>query len=226
MSKREISFNLNPKLYIKDPQSSDYGKRLIEHSIIMFDKLGFESFTFKKLASSLSSTEASVYRYFQNKHLLLLFLECWYWEWVNYLIDIQIMNIKDPKEKLKITLHQIANASSETSAICFINIKTLNRVIIKEGAKAYHVHNIDSENQDGLFGSYKELVEKVVSIIQEVNPTFLYPKMLASNLFEMSKNQIYFAEHLPRLTDIKDGEDKYDQLEMALRHFSFRLLNI
>ncbi len=64
-----VSISLNPGLYIKDPQHSDLGKRIIKHSILLIDKIGFEQFNFKKLAEEMKSTEASIYRYFENKHL-------------------------------------------------------------------------------------------------------------------------------------------------------------
>ena len=34
------------KIYVKDPESSDLGKRIIEHSILLIDDIGFDSFTF------------------------------------------------------------------------------------------------------------------------------------------------------------------------------------
>ena len=53
----------------------------------MIDQLGFEQFTFKKLARAIGSTEASVYRYFDNKHRLLTYLIAWYWKWMEYQIN-------------------------------------------------------------------------------------------------------------------------------------------
>ena len=69
----EIKISLNNGLYLKEPQDSKLGRNIIKHSILLIDKFGFESFTFKKLAEEINSTEASIYRYFENKHLLLLF---------------------------------------------------------------------------------------------------------------------------------------------------------
>ena len=224
MGIRGIRFNINPELYLKDPQSTDYGQKLLSNSITLMDELGFESFTFKKLANQIESTEASVYRYFPNKHKLLTFLTSWYWEWVNYLIDINLMNIKDPVRKLKIVLHNIVNASTESPLTEYINENALHRLIIKESAKSYHINNVDDENKHGFFLSYKELVSKVSDIILEVSPNFPYPKILASNLFEMANNQIYFAEHLPKLTDIKDRKTKYQDLEKAMHYMVLKLL--
>ena len=69
-----IQIQLNSNLYIRDPQETKLGKKIIEFSIILIEELGFEKFTFKKLAIKIESTEASIYRYFQNKHKLLIYL--------------------------------------------------------------------------------------------------------------------------------------------------------
>jgi AcrR family transcriptional regulator len=97
-----ISFKLNSKLYLRDPQNSDLGARIIEESILMINEMGFEQFTFKKLGEQIDSTEASIYRYFENKHKLLIYLIDWYWTWMEYRIDFSITNVKEPQEKLNV----------------------------------------------------------------------------------------------------------------------------
>jgi AcrR family transcriptional regulator len=82
------------KLFLKDPETTDLGKRIIENSIKLIDELGFDSFNFKKLASSIDSTEASIYRYFENKNKLLFYLISWYWSWVKYNIDYKTHTLK------------------------------------------------------------------------------------------------------------------------------------
>ena len=76
----------------------------------------------------------------------------------------------------------------------------------------------------GFFLSYKNVVEKVSLVILEVNPDFEYSKSLASNIFEMANNQIYFAEHLPRLTDIDNDKNILEELEEMLVFFALKLL--
>ena len=106
-----IQVSLNPGLYLKDPQESDLGKRIIQHSILLMEELGFEQFNFKKLAEAMGSTEASIYRYFENKHKLLTYLVSWYWEWLRYMIEIKTFNVEDPKKKLEIILHTFVSIS-------------------------------------------------------------------------------------------------------------------
>jgi len=159
-----ISISLNPGLYLKDPQQSELGKRIIKHSILMVNELGFEIFNFKKLAEEMKSTEASIYRYFENKHLLLIYLVSWYWEWLNYMIQIKTFNIEDPKKKLEIILHTFVSISEENPTIDYVNESALHKVVIAESTKAYHTKGVDEENNKGFFLNYKEIVTTVADV--------------------------------------------------------------
>jgi len=219
-----IKISLNEGLYLRDPQETSLGKKIIKQSILLIDEIGFEAFNFKKLSQQMESTEASVYRYFENKHLLLTYLVCWYWEWVSYLIDINTMNIEDPDRKLKIIIATLVYASKDNPSIEYVNESVLHRLIIAEGTKAYHTKEIDKENSEGFFINYTTLTAKVAEVILEVNADFPYPNALASNLFEMANNHIYFALHLPRLTDVTVKEDDFQEVEKMLEYFAFSLL--
>ena len=221
----ELKISLNDGLFLKQPQDSELGRSIIQHSILMIDEFGFEYFTFKKLSVRINSTEASIYRYFENKHLLLIYLMNWYWEWVNYLITINTKNVSDPKNKLKIIIHSIIFASQENPIVSYVNESKLHNIFISEGGKAYHTKAIDDENSKGFFTSYKQLANSVSQVISEIDPKFKYPFSLATNLFEMSNNHIYFAIHLPRLTDVKVEEEGFEQVENMLNYFVDKLLS-
>ena len=220
-----IKIALNKGLYLKDPQDSELGRNIIEHSIVLIDKLGIESFTFKKLSIEINSTEASIYRYFVNKHFLLLYLVNWYWEWVQYLILINSINIDDPKTKLQIIIHSFVSASRENPMVGYVNESKLQKIVISDGMKVYHTKEVDDENSKGFFKSYKNLALTVSKVIIEVNPEFKYPYALATNLFEMANNHIFFAQHLPKLTDISIEQDEYEEMEKMLRYFVDKLLS-
>lgn len=219
-----LKISLNNRLYLRDPQETPLGRNIIKSAILLIDQIGFEAFTFRKLAKDIASTEASIYRYFENKHSLLLYLVSWYWEWVSYLIDINTMNIEDPTRKLKIIISTLVYASKENPSIEYVNESVLHRIIIAEGAKTYHTKTVDKENREGLFFNYKCLVEKVAQVLLDINPNFPYPHALASNLFEMSNNHIYFAQHLPRLTNVSVKDEDFTEVEKMLQYFSFSLL--
>lgn len=220
----EIKISLNDGIYLKDPQDSPLGRNILKHSILLIDKIGFEAFNFKKLALEMGSTEASVYRYFENKHALLLYLVAWYWGWVSYLLKINTMNIDNPQKKLEIIIHSFVSASVDNPSTDYIDENKLHSIIIAEGTKAYRTKEVDRENVKGFFKNYKQLITTVADVILDINPKFEYPYALASSLFEMSSDHLYFAKHLPRLTDIKDEENKYSEVEKMLNYFSAKLL--
>lgn len=219
-----IQMKLNAKLYIRDPQGTKLGKKIIQHSILLIDEIGIEGFTFKKLAKRISSTEASIYRYFENKHLLLIYLLCWYWEWMKFQIDYHSMNIEDPKRKLEIAISAIVATARRNTSIDFVDEDILHRIVIAESTKVYHTKLVDQENKQGFFFTLKSLNKKIADVISEVNPDYAYPRTLAVTLLEMANNHIHFAEHLPSLTDITIENDDLKEVEQLLKDFAFGLL--
>ena len=116
-----LHININPNLYGKDPQTTRLGRRIISESVLMMDQIGLEQFTFRKLAKNLGSTETSVYRYFDNKHQLFVYLLNWYWEWIIARMEINTLNISDPKQQLKIVLGVIVDASKRNMDVEFVD---------------------------------------------------------------------------------------------------------
>lgn len=219
-----VQIQVNNKLYIRDPQGTKLGKNIIKEGIILIDKIGIERFTFKKLAHQMGSTEASIYRYFENKHLLLVYLVSWYWEWVRFRIDFNCMNVVDPKRKLRITIKTIIDIIRLATPADYVDRDLLHNIVVKEGVKAYHINQVAKENKMGFFKPYKTLGKKIAAIISDVNPNFPYPQTLASNLLEMANNQMYFAQHLPMLTDLQNNGGDMEEVEHMLEFFVFKLI--
>lgn len=205
LSKIEIC--VNPSIYLKDPTSSELGKKIIEGSIILIAEMGFESFTFRKLAKHIHSTEASVYRYFESKHKLLLYLTSWYWSWLEYKLVFAIANVENPVVRLERSIITITKKVEEDGNFAHINEIKLHEIVIAESSKAYLTKEVDTDNQSGVFSSYKQLVDRISGIILNVKSDYKYPHMLASTVLEGVHHQRYFAEHIPRLTDCIQGED-------------------
>ena len=222
MASININLEINKNLYIRDPQDTDLGRRILQNSIVLIDKMGFEQFTFAKLANHIKSTEASIYRYFENKHQLFIYLLNWYWEWMKFRIDYNTMNINDPNEKLRISLRIIVDTANRNTSIPFVDEDILHRIVVAEGTKGYHNKSVDEANKDGFFLSYKTLCLKIADILLAINPDFVYPRTLASTLVETANNTIYFAQHLPRLTDIQYEQPKfYENIIAMLEHLAF-----
>jgi len=216
----KLNFKLPEKLYLKDPQDSKYGNRLLSNAIELINELGFERFTFKKLGTKMESSEVSIYRYFENKHNLLLYLNCWYWEWVAYLIEMRTMNLKNAKKRLEISIHCMIYASYEFKLTDYINESLLFQIIMNESSKTYHISSVDEENKFGFYMPYKNLVDRIAVIIEQINPKFKYSESLVTTLFDMINNQIFFAEHIPKLTSLGKKETM-KELEKMVNHFAF-----
>ena len=215
-----------PELYLRDPQDTDLGRRILSASIRLMDELGLEAFTFKKLAVELGSAEASVYRYFSNKHQLLLYLVSWYWDWVHHLVNQAVVGKNTPEERLRSAIGALTRPFIDNPGVPYINEYKLHQVVINEGSKAYHTKSVDQENNKGLFHGYKSLSDEISNLLLEINPTFPYPRTLATSLFEMAHNHPYFAEHLPRLTDLKTGKKLSERLEKMLWAWASTLLEM
>lgn len=204
-----ISIVIGEKYYNKDPQSSDLGRSIVSSAIELLDELGFEQFTFKKLAERINSTEASIYRYFENKLKLLVYLTTWYWAWIEYMIDFKTYHIEDSQEKLKVILKIISHEDENKGAFDLdgLNLKALRRVVDTESDKTYLTKQVDEINKEGLFKGYKSLCHKIALVVQEINPDYLYSHALVSTVLEASHQQAFFALHLPSLTEIKKDVD-------------------
>ncbi|MET6989251.1 TetR/AcrR family transcriptional regulator [Sediminicola arcticus] len=200
---QSIKIEINQNIYLKDPQSSDLGKKIIEHSIIMIQELGFENFTFKKLGVQISSNESSIYRYFENKHKLLLYLTSWYWGWLEYQLVFSTNSIQNNTEKLKTAIEVITREIEEDSSFSYINEVLLNKIIIAEYSKSYLTKEVDKENKEGYFVIYKRLADRLSKMIKSVNPNYSFPTSLASTLLEGSLHQYFLRDHFTSLTECK-----------------------
>ena len=204
----DIQIKIDDRVFTKDPSSTDLGKKIIAQSITLIDELGFEAFTFAKLANKVESTEASIYRYFENKHRLLIYHLTWYWTWMEYRLTLATANIKSPEERLTIAIRLLTSPLEHEPRIPQADEAALYRIVIAESQKVYLTKNVDEENKQGLFFSYKRLCKKAAGIVREINPEYRYPTALISTIVESSYDQRYFARHLPSLTEIpKDKED-------------------
>jgi AcrR family transcriptional regulator len=220
-----IKIELNEKLYIRDPEQTELGRSIIAESITMVDELGFEQFTFKKLAAKLNSTEASIYRYFENKHKLLIYLISWYWVWLDYQFTFCTNNIAAPEQKLKIFIGIISRAGREQNTFTHIDEKALYRIVVAESSKAFLTKEVDTDNKEGFFREYKAVCKKIAAIIKEINPAYPYPIALVSTLFEVSKKQIFFAQHLTSLTETSIQGSDYSSIGTFLEHLAFSAIS-
>jgi AcrR family transcriptional regulator len=203
----KMSIPMNEHLFLKDPTSSELGQKILSGSISLISSLGFEKFTFKKLALEIDTTEASIYRYFESKQKILLYLINWYWSCMWFRIHMGTQNIEDAEVRLKNCIHILTAIPNPSNEFVMENELDLKHIVINESLKVLLTKNVDDENQNGAFTEYKKVVEFVSAIILEINPSYEFPNMLISTMIEGSNQQHFFAAHLPRLTNINKKDD-------------------
>lgn len=203
---QSVKIAINDKIYVKDPESSDLGKKIIQNSILLIHEVGFEKFTFKKLGAVIGSNESSVYRYFENKHKLLLYLTSWYWGWLEYHLVFSTNSINDPVEKLTKAIEVITKSIEEDSHFSHINEVILSKIVISEFSKSYLTKEVDEENKDGYFTIYKRLITRLSEMICGVKPEYKYASSMASTVLEGSLHQFFLKDHFPTLTDCHDSK--------------------
>jgi AcrR family transcriptional regulator len=220
----QLSFKINEKLFLKDPESTELGKSIVKNAIDLIYEMGYEQFTFKKLANYIQTTEATVYRYFENKHRLLLYILNWYWSYMEYLVLDKLGKEATAEQQLKTIIHLLTHELPESSGTLDYNKKFLNAIAIAEGRKVYFVKEVDEINQLEVFKPLKELCAQIVLVISRYNPNYSYPYSLSSTMIETAHDQQFFSEHLPRLTDIKKGNQQ-EFTANFLEELVFKVLN-
>lgn len=200
-----IKIEIPSGIYIKDPETSDLGKRIIENSITLIESAGFESFNFKKLGKLIGSNESSIYRYFESKHKLLIYLTSWYWGWIQYQLVIETYSINNPKEKLTKAINIVTKTTEQDSNFSHINEVLLNLIVINENSKSYSTKEVDTENKEGFFKLYKEVVKRLADMIINYESSYQHPLTLASTVIEGALHQQFVKQHFKTLTNCNNA---------------------
>ncbi len=214
---------VNEALYLRNPENSDLGKKIIRSSIELIHQKGFEAFTFKKLADHIGTTEAGVYRYFENKHKLLLYLSAWYWEWLEFQIVFATNNISDPFVKLEKVIALLTAPVEDDEETTHVNETLLHQIIIEESSKTYLTKHVESDNKQHFFKPYKNLITVIANMIHECDHHYKFPRSLATTIMEMAHFQNYFMVHLPALTDFGSSNNEKEVISF-LRDLVFSSL--
>jgi AcrR family transcriptional regulator len=214
LSLQKLAINANT--YNKNPFGSKLGEQIVVHGISMLSKLGLENFTFRKLAEEIKSTEASVYRYFSNKHVFLIFLANLYWK----LLEEQIRQLSYEKLSHRNRLKKAISILVEPikkELLSEFPYEALAEIIHAEGPKVYLTKMVDEENKDGVFLAYKTLCAEIAQMILNINSNYPFSHSLATTVIESVNDQLFFSKHLPRLTDIDSSTAK-------LKDFIFQMV--
>lgn len=217
-----ISLSINPNLYLKNPIETELGRKILSEGLTLIHRLGMEAFTFKKLAEQCKTTEASIYRYFKDKHQFMLYFNSWYWRYILFVIDYETKGIKHPRQKLRSTIGVLGNPVEFKFNSEIFNIKTLHTIIVSESTKVYFSKQTDEDYKNGSYEDYLILCKEISKQMKAINDKIKFPQALVISLIESAHLQSYFAEHLPSLTDINVKEKK--QLPAFLEQMVFNYL--
>ena len=201
-----LKININEKIYLKDPESSALGKRIVENSILLIDDIGFDAYTFKKLGIKIGSNESSIYRYFESKHKLLIYLASWYWTWLEYQLVFTTNSIENTTEKIERAIIILTRTTTVDSNFSHINEVILKRIVINEYSKSYLTKEVDNENKDGYFLVYKRLVNRLHDMILAIDSNYPYAYSLSSTVIDGALHQHFLKDHFTTISDLKKEE--------------------
>ena len=206
---KKIRVEVNSNLFLKDPFSSELGVLIVQEGAHLIQELGMEHFTFKKLGAKIGSTEAAIYRYFENKHKLLLYLSAWYWSWLEHNLVFGTANQSDPVGRLSVAIRLLVEGPIYKQND-FLDPEILRSIVINESIKGFLTKEVDLEHESGIFSQVYKFGDRVSAIIGEINPDYLYPKTLVSTILESSLLQNFNSQHLPGMLDSgPDSKDRY-----------------
>lgn len=201
-----IRFRLNEQLCVKDPDSTELGKSIVQGAIELMYAGGFEQFTFRKLSVHIHTTEATIYRYFSSKHQLLLYLQNWYWTYLEFLCRMWITEEKTAEEKMKIVIEIITHQYEKVPSLLDYNLSHLHSIVVAEFSKSNLLRAMDTHHCDVVFNPLTDFCAYVGQIILELYPNYPYPRALASTLLQTAHDQQFYALHVPLLTNHSDNE--------------------
>ena len=201
---QNINISVNSELFLKDPESSELGKKIVGQGILLIDDIGFEKFTFKKLGVQIKSNESSIYRYFENKHKFLVYITNWFWGWKEFQLTMSTYGISDVNVKLLKAIEVITHPVVQDFRFQHINEVALNHIIINESSKSYLTKEVETDNKEGYFSIYKRLVTRIAEMISEVSTDYEYSLSLSSMVLDGALHQHFLKDHIQSITDCSE----------------------
>lgn len=224
----EIKVKMNENLFVKDPSTTILGKKIIKHAILIINEIGFEDFTFKKLALEINTTEAGIYRFFENKHRLLIYIITLYWNLFEYQVMTKLVIERNPELRIIKIIELLSSEFESKIYLDEIDCSALFQIVVSESNKAYLTKNVGDNNKVKLFKPYKDLCSRIADVFLEFNPNYKFSHSLSSTLIETAHLQFFFMKNLPSLTDFDKGTEKFKQkqLKAFLENLVFSALKI
>jgi AcrR family transcriptional regulator len=217
----QLNIQLDESLYLKDPMGTEVGHELVRTGAELIAHDGLESFTMKKLATELGSPESTVYRYFQNKNQLMLYISSWYWSLLEWKIAFATANLSDARQSLDKAL-QVLSGGTEEVQTAIVHEQLLNKIVIRESFKSLHICAPNTESCERFFGAYLNLTQRLAELISNVHRAYPMPKALAVTLIETAHYQQFLQHFIPALTEVRVDNH---HLQKLLHHIAFKALD-
>jgi Rad3-related DNA helicase len=120
---------------------------------------------------------------------------------MEYLVVFQLQPLANSKAKLERLIELLTHPLAESEGQSDYNKQFLHQIVITESTKVYLVKEVKQINEDAVFKPYKDLCARISELIQSENPAYEFPHSLSSTLIETAHSQLFFSQHLPKLTD-------------------------
>lgn len=208
----------DPALSLRDPESTELGRSVLEGGLSLMNAIGLEAFTFRKLAAEIGSTEVTLYKYFPNKQRLLQYYFQLYWLWLRQVCGREVERSRDPQEALRRSVEAICGVWPKDAPPLQLDPEALRLLVIEEGMKSYLHKQVDEDNARRLFAPYKELSAFLAERIKACRRDVPMPRSFATTVIEMAHSLPFAMEHLPSLTELSSRKD----LKQVARHLLHR----
>lgn len=189
-----------------DPSHSRTGLKILNTAIQMIADEGYEVFHLSKLAEKADTVESTVYRYFENKHKLLLYISGWYWAYLDFSIDYETRETGDSQQILQKAIELMAGKNLPKNTDLIGDPLLIHRIIIMEFSKIYTTQMAHEDNKEGYFVYFKTFVNKIGNILADSMPNYKFTRSFAFLLVSGIYQQAHVAEKLPALSDYEQKE--------------------
>ncbi len=206
--------DLNGLVFLKDPDSSETGREIVFHGAEMMALSGVESFTFSKLAAKAGITEATVYRYFSNKHQLLLYLLNRYWNALEYKAMQETVHINNPLERLHRLAELLTGPVIQAGQGNFA--RHLYAIAMSESVKVHLGTETGLDWQKGMLNGYARITGLVAETLRTAYPEYPYPQAWAATFVDSAMQQQFLMRHLPELTEVGQSPVSLTKFLMSL----------
>ncbi len=203
---------------LRNPWKTKLGKHIIQCAIQLIESDGYEQCTFKKIGAIIGSPEASLYRYFESKHKLLLFIMSLYWFALDKAYKQVLMHSQSPEDSLKDVIKLLSAPNNIEIEDSVLQGDLLNNIVIVESSKAFLTKHVDEDNLEGAFLTLKAFASNIAHNILLINPDYPYSRALASTIIEIPLQQSHFSKHLPSLTEFKTINSNRNECSEWLLH--------